>query len=156
MVKKTVNGPERPDTAAEVEAYLTNDDNRRAAFERAMQLLHALDPRMDMMHAGEKTYTRTEITRRTTISHRQATELLETLRAFGYVTILDKNVTRFAFSFTASDRLTLMKTKLIAYVERAGKELEAYRTLLAAEFPDQLEKEMTGFQSFTEQVLRFK
>ena len=94
-----------PEEVAATKQYTEQEENRKLAFSKALELLRILgldDLEREMI--AQRTFTRTEVVKKTTLSHRKALDLLETLQTFGYVALLDTNKTKFRFTFNADDR----------------------------------------------------
>lgn len=118
-------------TPEEVEAtkqYTEKDENRQLAFSKALELLRILcKDALEREMIAQRTFTRTEVVKKTTLSHRKALDLLETLQTFGYVDIMDANKTKFCFAFNADDRAAVHKAKIIQLTTLLGAAIETAR-----------------------------
>lgn len=148
-------------TPEEVEAakqYVNDDENRKLAFTKALELLRIFRPdgfERDML--TQIPFTRTEMVKKTTLSHRTALQLLETLRSFGYVTFLDSNKTKFYFSFSPDDRAAVQKAKIIQLTQVLGTAVEGYVTLLRNMYPDDVyQRELVSMEDYLSKALKVK
>ena len=103
-----------PEEVAAAQKFTEQDENRQLAFTKALELLRILNKdHLELEMSAQRPYTRTEVVKKTTLSHRTALELLETLSAFNYVKFFDANKTKFCFTFSPDDRAAVYKAKII-------------------------------------------
>lgn len=106
---------------------------------------------------AQRTFTRTEVVKKTTLSHRKALDLLETLQTFGYVALLDTNKTKFRFTFNADDRAAVYKAKIIQLTTILGTAIEGYNALLLKDYPkDVYERETLEMERYLTKALELK
>lgn len=148
-------------TPEEVEAtkqYTEKDENRQLAFSKALELLRIL--RKDALERemiAQRTFTRTEVVKKTTLSHRKALDLLETLQKFGYVDIMDANKTKFCFTFNADDRAAVYKAKIIRLAQLLGNAVEGYKRLLLEDYPEEVyQRESLEMEKYLTTALEVK
>lgn len=148
-------------TPEEVEAtkqYTEKDENRQLAFSKALELLRILcKDALEREMIAQRTFTRTEVVKKTTLSHRKALDLLETLQAFGYVDIMDANKTKFCFTFNADDRAAVHKAKIIQLTTLLGTAIESYNSVLLKEYPEEVyQRETLEMERYLAQALNLK
>lgn len=148
-------------TPEEVEAtkqYTEKDENRQLAFSKALELLRILcKDALEREMIAQRTFTRTEVVKKTTLSHRKALDLLETLQTFGYVALLDTNKTKFRFTFNADDRAAVYKAKIIQLTTILGTAIEGYNALLLKDYPkDVYERETLEMERYLTKALELK
>lgn len=106
---------------------------------------------------AQRTFTRTEVVKKTTLSHRKALDLLETLQTFGYVDIMDANKTKFCFTFNADDRAAVHKAKIIQLTTLLGAAIESYNSALLKEYPEEVyQRETLEMERYLAQALNLK
>ena len=106
---------------------------------------------------AQRTFTRTEVVKKTTLSHRKALDLLETLQKFGYVDIMDANKTKFCFTFNADDRAAVHKAKIIQLTTLLGADIESYNSVLLKEYPEEVyQRETLEMERYLVQALNLK
>lgn len=150
-------------TPEEVEAakqYIEKDENCLLAFSKALDLLRILlrkDAALEQEMRSQRTFTRTEVVKKTTLSHRKALDLLETLQTFGYVDIMDANKTKFCFTFNADDRAAVHKAKIIQLTTLLEAAIESYNSVLLKEYPEEVyQREALGMERYIAKVLNLK
>lgn len=148
-------------TPEEVEAakqYTEKDENRQQAFSKALELLRILcKDALEQAMLRQRIFTRTEVVKKTTLSHRKALDLLETLQAFGYVDIMDANKTKFCFTFNADDRAAVHKAKIIQLTTLLEAAIESYNSVLLKEYPEEVyQRETLGMERYIAKVLNLK
>lgn len=148
-------------TPEEVEAakkFTEQDENRRLAFAKALELLRILGlDNLEREMIAQRQFTRTGVVKKTTLSHRKALDLLETLTTFGYVSFLDTNKTKFRFTFNADDRAAVHKAKIIQLTTLLGSAIESYNSLLLKDYPkDVYERETLEMERYLSTALKLK
>lgn len=147
-----------PEEVAAAKQYTKQDENRKLAFSKALELLRILgldDLEREMI--AQRTFTRTEVVKKTTLSHRKALDVLETLQTFGYVALLDTNKTKFRFTFNADDRAAVYKAKIIQLTTILGTAIEEYNALLLKDYPkDVYERETLEMERYLTKALELK
>lgn len=126
-----------PEEVAAAQKFTEQDENRQLAFTKALELLRILSKdQLEREMMAERPFTRTEVVKKTTLSHRTALELLETLSAFNYVKFFDANKTKFCFTFSPDDRAAVYKAKIIQLAQLLGNAVEGYKRLLLKDYPE--------------------
>lgn len=147
-----------PEEVAATKQYTEQEENRKLAFSKALELLRILgldDLEREMI--AQRTFTRTEVVKKTTLSHRKALDLLETLQTFGYVALLDTNKTKFRFTFNADDRAAVYKAKIIQLTTILGTAIEGYNALLLKDYPKGVyERETLEMERYLTKALELK
>lgn len=148
-------------TPEEVEAakkFTEQDENRRLAFSKALELLRILGlDNLEREMIAQRQFTRTGVVKKTTLSQRKALDLLETLATFGYVAFLDTNKTKFRFTFNADDRAAVHKAKIIQLTTLLGSAIESYNDLLLKDYPkDVYERETLEMERYLSTALKLK
>ena len=85
-----------------LEEFLSSEDNKKNAEEKALTLWGIVTNNADLGLSQERVFTKTEVVKKTTLSHKQLNELIELLSLFGFVEVLEK--TKFKFEFNENIR----------------------------------------------------
>ena len=147
-----------PEEVAAVQQFTEQDENRKLAFTKALELLRILSKdQLEREMMAERPFTRTEVVKKTTLSHRTALELLETLSAFNYVKIFDANKTKFCFTFSPDDRAAVYKAKIIQLAQLLGDAVEGYKRLLLKDYPEEVyQRESLEMEKYLTAALEVK
>lgn len=147
-----------PEEVAATKQYTEKDENRQLAFSKALELLRILcKDALEREMIAQRTFTRTEVVKKTTLSHRKALDLLETLQTFGYVDIMDANKTKFCFTFSPDDRAAVYKAKIIQLAQLLGNAVEGYKRLLLEDYPEEVyQRESLEMEKYLTTALEVK
>lgn len=147
-----------PEEVAAAQKFTEQDENRKLAFTKALELLRILSKdQLEREMMAERPFTRTEVVKKTTLSHRTALELLETLSAFNYVKIFDANKTKFCFTFSPDDRAVVYKAKIIQLAQLLGNAVEGYKRLLLKDYPEDVyQRESLEMEKYLTTALEVK
>lgn len=147
-----------PEEVAAAQKFTEQDENRKLAFTKALELLRILSKdQLEREMMAERPFTRTEVVKKTTLSHRTALELLETLSAFNYVKIFDANKTKFCFTFSPDDRAAVYKAKIIQLAQLLGNAVEGYKRLLLKDYPEEVyQRESLEMEKYLTAALEVK
>lgn len=147
-----------PEEVAAAQKFTEQDENRKLAFTKALELLRILSKdQLEREMMAERPFTRTEVVKKTTLSHRTALELLETLSAFNYVKIFDANKTKFCFTFSPDDRAAVYKAKIIQLAQLLGNAVEGYKRLLLKDYPEDVyQRESLEMEKYLTTALEVK
>lgn len=147
-----------PEEVAAAQKFTEQDENRQLAFTKALELLRILSKdQLEREMMAERPFTRTEVVKKTTLSHRTALELLETLSAFNYVKIFDANKTKFCFTFSPDDRAAVYKAKIIQLAQLLGNAVEGYKRLLLKDYPEDVyQRESLEMEKYLTTALEVK
>lgn len=147
-----------PDEVAAAQKFTEQDENRQLAFTKALELLRILNKdHLELEMSAQRPYTRTEVVKKTTLSHRTALELLETLSAFNYVKFFDANKTKFCFTFSPDDRAAVCKAKIIQLAQLLGNAVEGYKRLLLEDYPEEVyQRESLEMEKYLTTALEVK
>ena len=147
-----------PEEVAAAQKFTEQDENRQLAFTKALELLRILNKdHLELEMSAQRPYTRTEVVKKTTLSHRTALELLETLSAFNYVKFFDANKTKFCFTFSPDDRAAVYKAKIIQLAQLLGNAVEGYKRLLLEDCPEEVyQRESLEMEKYLTTALEVK
>ena len=147
-----------PEEVAAAQKFTEQDENRKLAFTKALELLRILSKdQLEREMMAERPFTRTEVVKKTTLSHRTALELLETLSAFNCVKIFDANKTKFCFTFSPDDRAAVYKAKIIQLAQLLGNAVEGYKRLLLKDYPEDVyQRESLEMEKYLTTALEVK
>ena len=147
-----------PEEVAAAQKFTEQDENRQLAFTKALELLRILNKdHLELEMSAQRPYTRTEVVKKTTLSHRTALELLETLSAFNYVKFFDANKTKFCFTFSPDDRASVYKAKIIQLAQLLGNAVEGYKRLLLEDYPEEVyQRESLEMEKYLTTALEVK
>ena len=147
-----------PEEVAAAQKFTEQDENRQLAFTKALELLRILNKdHLELEMSAQRPYTRTEVVKKTTLSHRTALELLETLSVFNYVKFFDANKTKFCFTFSPDDRAAVYKAKIIQLAQLLGNAVEGYKRLLLEDYPEEVyQRESLEMEKYLTTALEVK
>ena len=147
-----------PEEVAAAQKFTEQDENRQLAFTKALELLRILNKdHLELEMSAQRPYTRTEVVKKTTLSHRTALELLETLSAFNYVKFFDANKTKFCFTFSPDDRAAVYKAKIIQLAQLLGNAVEGYKRLLLEDYSEEVyQRESLEMEKYLTTALEVK
>lgn len=147
-----------PEEVAAAQKFTEQDENRQLAFTKALELLRILNKdHLELEMSAQRPYTRTEVVKKTTLSHRTALELLETLSAFNYVKFFDANKTKFCFTFSPDDRAAVYKAKITQLAQLLGNAVEGYKRLLLEDYPEEVyQRESLEMEKYLTTALEVK
>lgn len=147
-----------PEEVAAAQKFTEQDENRQLAFTKALELLRILNKdHLELEMSAQRPYTRTEVVKKTTLLHRTALELLETLSAFNYVKFFDANKTKFCFTFSPDDRAAVYKAKIIQLAQLLGNAVEGYKRLLLEDYPEEVyQRESLEMEKYLTTALEVK
>lgn len=147
-----------PEEVAAAQKFTEQDENRQLAFTKALELLRILNKdHLELEMSAQRPYTCTEVVKKTTLSHRTALELLETLSAFNYVKFFDANKTKFCFTFSPDDRAAVYKAKIIQLAQLLGNAVEGYKRLLLEDYPEEVyQRESLEMEKYLTTALEVK
>ena len=110
-----------------LEEFLSNEDNRKNAEEKALTLWGIVTNNADLGLSKERVFTKTEVVRKTTRSHKKLNELIELLSLFGFVKVLEK--TKFKFEFNENIRQASALADIVIELRELSVKVERYKFL---------------------------
>lgn len=110
-----------------LEEFLSNEDNRKNAEEKALTLWGIVTNNADLGLSKERVFTKTEVVRKTTLSHKKLNELIELLSLFGFVKVLEK--TKFKFEFNENIRQASALADIVIELRELSVKVERYKFL---------------------------
>lgn len=110
-----------------LEEFLSNEDNRKNAEEKALTLWNIITNNADLGLSKDKIFTKTEIVKRTTLSHKKLNNLIELLSLFGFVEVVEKIKLRFIFDENV--RQASILADIVIELQRLGGQIERYKLL---------------------------
>ena len=110
-----------------LEEFLSNEDNRKNAEEKALTLWGIVTNNADLGLSDEKVFTKTEVVKKTTLSHKRLNELIELLSLFGFVKVLEK--AKFKFEFNENIRQASALADIVMELRELSVQVERYKFL---------------------------
>lgn len=110
-----------------LEEFLSNEDNRKNAEEKALTLWGIVTNNADLGLSKERVFTKTEVVKKTTLSHKKLNELIELLSLFGFVKVLEK--TKFKFEFNENIRQASALADIVIELRELSVKVERYKFL---------------------------
>ena len=110
-----------------MEEFLSNEDNKKNAEEKALTLWGIVTNNADLGLSDEKVFTKTEVVKKTTLSHKRLNELIELLSLFGFVKVLEK--TKFKFEFNENIRQASALADIVIELRELSVKVERYKLL---------------------------
>ena len=110
-----------------LEEFLGNEDNKKNAEEKALTLWGIVTNNADLGLSKERVFTKTEVVKKTTLSHKQLNELIELLSLFGFVEVLEKS--KFRFEFDDDLRRASALADIVMELRELSVQVERYKFL---------------------------
>ena len=110
-----------------LEEFLSNEDNKKNAEEKALTLWGIVTNNADLSLSKERVFTKTEVVKKTTLSHKQLNELIELLSLFGFVEVLEKS--KFRFEFDDDLRRASALADIVIELRQLSVQSERYKLL---------------------------
>lgn len=110
-----------------MEEFLSNEDNKKNAEEKALTLWGIVTNNADLGLSKERVFTRTEVVKKTTLSHKQLNKLIELLSLFGFVKVLEK--AKFKFEFSEDIRKASALADIVIELRELSVKVERYKFL---------------------------
>lgn len=110
-----------------LEEFLSNEDNKKNAEEKALTLWGIVTNNADLGLSKERVFTKTEVVKKTTLSHKQLNELIELLSLFGFVEVLEK--AKFKFEFSENIRQASALADIVIELRELSVKVERYKFL---------------------------
>ena len=110
-----------------LEEFLSSEDNKKHAEEKALTLWGIVTNNADLSLSQERVFTKTEVVKKTTLSHKQLNELIELLSLFGFVKVLEK--AKFKFEFSENIRQASALADIVIELRELSVKVERYKLL---------------------------
>lgn len=110
-----------------MEEFLSSEDNKKNAEEKALTLWGIVTNNADLGLSKERVFTRTEVVKKTTLSHKQLNKLIELLSLFGFVKVLEK--AKFKFEFSEDIRKASALADIVIELRELSVKVERYKFL---------------------------
>lgn len=108
-----------------LEEFLSSEDNKKNAEEKALTLWGIVTNNADLGLSKERVFTKTEVVKKTTFSHKQLNELIELLSLFGFVKVLEK--AKFKFEFSENIRQASALADIVIELRELSVKVERYK-----------------------------
>lgn len=111
--------------------FLNNTSNRLQAKAQAVKLWNILFPGNDYEKTTTDTlvFTRAEVTRKTSLSHKEAESVLSLLRAFNYIEFVKGNY-EFVFTFDKEIQREIIGKGIKALIDAVATDLIRYKNII--------------------------
>lgn len=140
MVKTHELANSSEERAASLE-YLQDPNNRRLALSKAVELIGYIDPTFLTTVKAEalnkEEFSRTQVVRCTSLSHKNADRLLSVLANFGYVIFKDLNHNKFVFNLTDDDWFAIQRSIAMESAARFAKAIADYKSYVTQHAGDE-------------------
>ena len=110
-----------------LEQFLSNANNRITAEKQAEKLWAILTGATEVEKAEEQTFTEKQVCSRTTLSHSQANNLFNLLRAFGLFEWVDMKKREFKLHFDKSYCYSAIQNDILAVAKAINADIIRYR-----------------------------
>lgn len=110
-----------------LEEFLSNEDNKKNVEEKALTLWGIITNNADLALSKEKVFHKTEVVKKTTLSHKRLDELIELLSLFGFVKVLEK--AKFKFEFNENIRQASALADIVMELRELSVQVERYKFL---------------------------
>lgn len=112
--------------------FLNNTSNRLQAKDQAVKLWNILFPGNDYekMTTDTLVFTRAEVTRKTSLSHKEAESVLSLLRAFSYIEFVKGNY-EFVFIFDKEIQREIIGEGIKALMDAVATDLIRYKSIIS-------------------------
>ena len=137
--------------APTVSEFVADEDNKNEAEKKALYLWNMMTNNAPVENASERIFTKTEIVRRTTLTHKTLGELLELFRLFGFIEFVKGNY-EFRFIFSQKTKQDNAYADIVEDIRLLNINIARYKNLLSEdEFTekwDKLRENITQLISF--------
>lgn len=137
--------------APTVSEFIADEDNKNEAEKKALYLWNMMTNNAPVENASERIFTKTEIVRRTTLTHKTLGELLELFRLFGFIEFVKGNY-EFRFIFSQKTKQDNAYADIVEDIRLLNINIARYKNLLSEdEFTekwDKLRENITQLISF--------
>jgi hypothetical protein len=113
-----------------IDGFLSNDENRQIAEAQAKKLYTIMTRGASIEKASEFRFTQKMIVRETTMSHKQAIELFDLLRAFSLMEWTNIKKREFMFTFNKEQCLSSIEKDIINLSGAVATEVIRYKNYL--------------------------
>ena len=110
-----------------LEEFLSSEDNKKNAEEKALTLWGIVTNNADLGLSKERVFTKTEVVKKTTLSHKQLNELIELLSLFGFIEVIEK--IKFKFVFDENLRRASALADIVIELRQLSVQVERYKLL---------------------------
>lgn len=126
--------------APTVSEFVADEDNKNEAEKKALYLWNMMTNNAPVENASELIFTKTEIVRRTTLTHKTLGELLELFRLFGFIEFVKGNY-EFRFIFSQKTKQDNAYADIVEDIRLLNINIARYKNLLSAdEFTEKWDK----------------
>ena len=137
--------------APTVSEFVADEDNKNEAEKKALYLWNMMTNNAPVENASERIFTKTEIVRRTTLTHKTLGGLLELFRLFGFIEFVKGNY-EFRFIFSQKTKQDNAYADIVEDIRLLNINIARYKNLLSEdEFTekwDKLRENITQLISF--------
>lgn len=148
---------ERSQKPQDLSEFLSNTSNRLKAEDDARRLYAMLTNGGNIEESSGVVFTKTQIVKRTNLSHSKAESILELFRAFGLIRLV-KGIQEFEFTFSNDMRRQSIKEEVLGMMKVMNTDIQRFRASiynddsLTSEQKHELYKE---FQKSFDELLEF-
>lgn len=139
-----------------VEEYVANEDNRALAAEKAMLLWNIMTENADVANASKRIFQKSEVIKKTTLTHKTLNELLELLSLFGFIEYPNDVKYEFRMVFTPQVRLTTLHADMIEAISKLNSAIVCYKS--AIDTTDEIkekDKQKAEIKAVVEQLIKY-
>ena len=126
-----------------LEDFLNDTSNRLHAEDQAVKLWEILTGGDAIENASKRIFTRTEVVRKTNLSHSNADKIFQLLRAFGLLQFT-KGTYEFTLNFNKGKRCETIRTEVLSMCEVMSNDILRYRAAIETneDLTDERKKEL--------------
>lgn len=139
-----------------IEDYVANEDNRTLAMEKALLLWNIMTNNADVVNASKRIFQKSEIVKKTTLTHKALNELLDTLSLFGFIEYPNGVNYEFRMIFTPQVRLSTLYADMIEIVAKLNEAITCYKVAIdKTEEETEKEKRKEQIKEVIEQLIKY-
>ena len=138
--------------------FLENEDNRKNAEDKAVQLWIVLTGNKPIETAAETRFTQTQVVHKTNLSHSKTNQLINLLRAFGFLEWTEIKKREFVLHFDRKKCYEIIRTEIISVVESVKSDIIRYKTAIEADdsiTAEDRDKALARLKDDIDDLLRF-
>ena len=126
-----------------IDGFLANDENRQIAEAQAKKLYAILSKGKNVEEAEKHEFTQRDVVRNTTLSHKQAVELFDLLKAFSFIAWMNPKKRIFKFTFNKEQCLSSIEQDIMNLSKIVATEVIRYKNYIAKmeQYTDEERKE---------------
>jgi len=127
---------------SEVEAFIADQQNVHAAKQKTIELWNLLTDGKDIEKMSQTTFARAQVIKAAGLTYEEATDIINVLKVFGFVKIIDEKTQTFKLQLEFKDILEVVNTEIQSFVYILNHTVKRYKTLIESSDVDSAQKNM--------------